>query len=63
MSISDFGILHDRDLVSVRQEGIEFANEEGVAVEEVGYPLDDTGCVDPNRLSVKRGLNGNGTHS
>jgi hypothetical protein len=63
MSIADFGILHDRDLVSIRQEGIELANEEGVTVEEVGYPLNDTGCVDPNPLSARRELEGNDTHS
>jgi len=63
MSISDFGILHDRDLVSIRQEGIELANEEGMTVEEVGYSLNDTRCVDPNPLSTRRELKGNDTHS
>ena len=42
MSILDFGILHDRDPVSVRQVGIEFANEERVTMKEADYPLDDT---------------------
>ena len=63
MSIPDFGILHDRDLVSIRQECIELANEEGVTVEEVGYLLNDAGCVDPSHLSEKNGLKGNDTHS
>lgn len=63
VGISEFGILHDRDLVSTRQEGIEVANEEGVTVEEAGYPLNDAGCVDPNLWSAKRELKGNGTHS
>ena len=63
MSIPDFGILHDRDLVSVWQEGIELANEEGVAVKELGYSLNDTRCVNPVLSSVGCKLKGNHTHS
>jgi hypothetical protein len=63
MSITDFGILHDRDLVSIRQESIEFANEEGVTVEEVSYSLDDARCVDPTSGQQNAELEGNDTHS
>jgi len=63
MSIPDLGILRDRDLVSIRQEGIELANEEGVTVKEVSHPLDDTGCVDPNLWSARRESKGSDTHN
>ena len=63
MSIPDLRILYDCNLVSIRQEGIELADEEGVAVEKVSYPLDDAGCVNPALWSAKRELKCNGTHN
>ena len=63
MSIPDFGILHDRNLISIRQESVELANEERVTVEEVSYPLDDARRVDPNLWSAKQELEDNEAHS
>ena len=63
MSIPDLGVLRDRDMVSIRQEGIELADEERMTAKEVGYPLDDTGCVNPVLCSAKRELKGNDTHN
>jgi hypothetical protein len=63
MGIPDFGVLYDRDLIAIRQEGIKVADKDGVTMEEVSYPLDDAGCVDPNLWSVKRELKGSDIHS
>jgi hypothetical protein len=63
MGIPDYWVLYDRDLIAIRQEGIKVANEDGVTMEEVSYPLDDAGGVDPSLWSVKRELKGSDTHS
>lgn len=63
MGIPGFGVLYDRDLVAVRQEGVEVANENGVTVKKASYPLYDARRVDPNHCLVEGELQGSRTHS
>ena len=63
MSIQDFSILHNRDPVSVWQEGNELNEEEGAVMKELGYSLNETRCVNPVLSSVGRKLEGNYAHN
>lgn len=41
------GIFRDSDTVTSGEESIELRNEHGVALEEIGYTLDNARCIDP----------------